>query len=164
MLVGRSNVGKSTLFFQITGKKVRTGKRPGILSVQGKGGRYLLCGYARIRLHAQGHKGGAGKDQGSTGCGVVFWHFFNGFVSIHVCHEGFSAFRCVQNVSRSPVQKEMIFWAVISGAVGLSLFQRGYEGYRCSDANSTAWADNLQFALIQTNTFRLFPAPAGFSA
>lgn len=30
VLIGRSNVGKSTLFFQITGKKVRTGKRPGI--------------------------------------------------------------------------------------------------------------------------------------
>lgn len=30
MLIGRSNVGKSTLFWQLTGKKVRIGKRPGI--------------------------------------------------------------------------------------------------------------------------------------
>ncbi|OPY55212.1 MAG: putative GTP-binding protein EngB [Methanosaeta sp. PtaU1.Bin112] len=30
VLIGRSNVGKSTLFWQLTGKKVRIGKRPGI--------------------------------------------------------------------------------------------------------------------------------------
>jgi small GTP-binding protein len=30
VLIGRSNVGKSTLFWQLTGKKVRVGKRPGI--------------------------------------------------------------------------------------------------------------------------------------
>ncbi len=30
VLIGRSNVGKSTLFWHLTGKKVRTGKRPGI--------------------------------------------------------------------------------------------------------------------------------------
>jgi len=30
VLVGRSNVGKSTLFKQLTGKKVRVGRRPGI--------------------------------------------------------------------------------------------------------------------------------------
>jgi len=30
VLIGRSNVGKSTLFRQLTGKKVRVGKRPGI--------------------------------------------------------------------------------------------------------------------------------------
>jgi small GTP-binding protein len=30
VLIGRSNVGKSTLFWEITGKKVRVGKRPGI--------------------------------------------------------------------------------------------------------------------------------------
>jgi len=29
-LIGRSNVGKSTLFWELTGKKVRVGKRPGI--------------------------------------------------------------------------------------------------------------------------------------
>jgi len=30
VLIGRSNVGKSTLFWELTGKKVRIGKRPGI--------------------------------------------------------------------------------------------------------------------------------------
>ncbi len=30
VLIGRSNVGKSTLFWELTGKKVRVGKRPGI--------------------------------------------------------------------------------------------------------------------------------------
>lgn len=30
ILIGRSNVGKSTLFRELTGKKVRIGKRPGI--------------------------------------------------------------------------------------------------------------------------------------
>lgn len=30
VVIGRSNVGKSTLFWQLTGKKVRVGKRPGI--------------------------------------------------------------------------------------------------------------------------------------
>jgi GTP-binding protein EngB required for normal cell division len=30
VLIGRSNVGKSTLFWQLTGVKVRVGKRPGI--------------------------------------------------------------------------------------------------------------------------------------
>lgn len=30
VLIGRSNVGKSTLFWQLTRKKVRVGKRPGI--------------------------------------------------------------------------------------------------------------------------------------
>jgi len=30
VLIGRSNVGKSTLFWELSGKKVRIGKRPGI--------------------------------------------------------------------------------------------------------------------------------------
>ncbi|HPJ84471.1 MAG TPA: 50S ribosome-binding GTPase, partial [Methanothrix sp.] len=30
VLIGRSNVGKSTLFRQLTGKKVRVGRRPGV--------------------------------------------------------------------------------------------------------------------------------------
>jgi GTP-binding protein EngB required for normal cell division len=30
VLIGRSNVGKSTLFWELTGKKVPIGKRPGI--------------------------------------------------------------------------------------------------------------------------------------
>ncbi|HPH48654.1 MAG TPA: 50S ribosome-binding GTPase, partial [Methanothrix sp.] len=30
VLIGRSNVGKSTLFWELTGTRVRVGKRPGV--------------------------------------------------------------------------------------------------------------------------------------
>ncbi|KUK43447.1 MAG: GTP-binding protein EngB [Methanothrix sp.] len=39
VLIGRSNVGKSTLFRQLTGKKVKVGRRPGV-----------TVGPARVRL------------------------------------------------------------------------------------------------------------------